>query len=56
MFIFGDYHEINFEKSSKGRTVYTLPKLDVPESNIDIPTHLIRKHILIFLRFAKQKW
>ena len=37
-----------FEKSSKGRTAYTLPKLDVPESNIDIPTHLIRKTHLNF--------
>lgn len=32
-----------FEKSSKGRKAYKLPKLDVVESNLDIPEHLIRK-------------
>ncbi|HOB16577.1 MAG TPA: aminomethyl-transferring glycine dehydrogenase subunit GcvPB [Defluviitoga sp.] len=32
-----------FEKSSKGRKAYKLPKLDVIESNLDIPEHLIRK-------------
>jgi len=49
MFIFGGIiMKLIFEKSSKGRTAYTLPKLDVPESNIDIPTHLIRKTHLNF--------
>jgi len=31
-----------FEKSVKGRKSYSLPKLDVDESQIDIPEHLVR--------------